>query len=328
MTSNGRWWTALAIGAAAAMLAAAAPAPARAELRIEKHLALAPGGRLIVKSEIGSVTVRGGAASGAAVLLTSDRDDLEQTYDLRFEEIPGGAQIVVERRNRGWFWFGGWSGWRGRVAMTVSVPRATAASVHASGGHVEVSGLEGETELSSSGGGVRANDLAGKLAARSSGGAVEVRGMRGDVHLSSSGGPVRAFAVRGAVEARSSGGRVEIQDVAGNVHAGSSGGGVSIGGAAGRVDTSSSGGSVRVSFSPGNAHGGDIWSSGGGVEVHVDPAVGLNLDASASGGSVHCDLPVTVQGKISSHSLHGVLKGGGEPLHVRSSGGGVRIGSL
>ena len=326
MTSKGRWRMALAAGVAAGMLAAAAPA--RADLRIEKHLALAPGGRLIVKSEIGSITVRGGAASGAAVLVTSDRDDLERTYVLRFEEIPGGAQILIERRSHGWSWFGGWSGWRGRVAIAVSVPRATAASVHASGGRVEVSGLDGDTDLGSSGGAVIANDLAGKLAARSSGGAVEVRDMRGDVHLSSSGGAVRAFAVKGAVEARSSGGRVELQDVAGNVHAGSSGGGVSIGGAAGRVDASSSGGSVRVSFSPGNAHGGDIWSSGGGVEVHLDPAVGLNLDASASGGSVYCDLPVTVQGKISHHSLHGVLKGGGEPLHLRSSGGGVRIGSL
>jgi hypothetical protein len=325
MTSNGRWWTALVIGIAAGTLAAA---PAHAELRIEKHLALAPGGRLIVKSEVGSVTVRGDAASGAAVVVTSDRDDLEHTYELRFEEIPGGAQIVVERRYHGWLWFGGWQGWRGRVAIAVSVPRATAASVHASGGRVEVSGLEGETDLSSSGGAVIANQLAGKLAARSSGGAVEVRDMRGDVHLSSSGGPVRAFAVRGAVEARSSGGGVEIQDVAGNVHAGSSGGSVSIGGAAGRVEASSSGGSVRVSFSPGNAHGGDIGSSGGAVEVHLDPAVGLNVDASASGGSVYCDLPVTVQGKISHHSLHGVLKGGGELLHLRSSGGGVRIGGL
>src|ERR1700687_5008247 len=84
----------------------------------------------------------------------------------------------------------------------------------------------------------------------------------------------------------------------------------------------------RSASPPGMAPGGDTGSSGGGVEVRVDPAVGLDVDAATSGGSVSCDLPVTVQGKISRHSLRGVLHGGGERLHVRSSGGGIRIGPL
>lgn len=108
----------------------------------------------------------------------------------------------------------------------------------------------------------------------------------------------------------------------------SSGGGVTIRGAGGRVAASSSGGPVAVSFAAGNARGGDIDSSGGGVEVRIDPAVGLDLDAATSGGSVACDLPLTVQGKMSRHSLRGVLHGGGERLHVRSSGGGIRIVAL
>jgi hypothetical protein len=40
---------------------------------------------------------------------------------------------------------------------------------------------------------------------------------------------------------------------------------------------------------------------------------------------VTCDVPVTVQGKISRSSIHGVIRGGGEKLTVRSSGGGVHI---
>ena len=324
-TTSRQWWRrlAMAAGLAAGMLAAH---PAHGDTRIEKHLALAPGGRLSVKTEVGRVVVRGGAASGATVVVTADRDDLDKDYEMTFETGPGEARVVVKRRGRGWSWFDGWRSWRGHVEVEVSVPRATAVSVQASGGGIDVSGLAGDTELSSSGGGVAAHDLAGRLEARSSGGAVEVRELRGDLHLTSSGGGVRAAAVAGAVEAWSSGGGVHLEQVAGSVRAKSSGGGVTIRDAGGRVEAWSSGGSVAVSFAAGNAQGGDISSSGGGVEVRLDPAVGLDLDAASSGGSVSCDLPVTVQGKISRASLHGVLGGGGARLHLHSSGGGIRIG--
>jgi hypothetical protein len=319
------WMVALTMGLGAGLLAAA---PVQGATRIEKHLALAPGGRLIVKTEVGSVVVRGDAASGATVVVSSDRDDLEKDYQLTFDATAGQAQVVVKRRHAGWSWFGGWGLWRGRTEIAVSVPRATSASVHASGGRIEVSGLQGETDLGSSGGSVHVRDLAGKLDARSSGGRIEASELRGDVRLHSSGGSVHASSVQGTVVAGSSGGGVHLERISGNVHASSSGGGVTVREAGGRVEASSSGGRVVVSFAPGNAHGGDIGSSGGGVVVRLDANVSLNLDASSSGGSVTCDLPVTVQGKVSRHSLHGNLRGGGERLHLQSSGGGIRIAAL
>jgi putative adhesin len=321
-------WRLAAAGLGTAAMMAGTAGPVQGAVRVEKHLALAPGGRLTVSTEVGSVVVRGDAASGAAVVVTSDRDDLDREYEMSFAATPGQAQVIIKRRHRDWSWFEGWQHWRGRVEIAVDVPRATAVSVRASGGRVEASGLEGDTELSSSGGSVVAHELAGKLVAHSSGGAVEVRDLRGDLHLSSSGGRVRATSVQGAVDAQSSGGSVQLEQVAGSVRADSSGGSVTVRGAGGRVEASSSGGPVAVSFAAGNAHGGNIGSSGGSVEVRVDPAVGLDVDAATSGGSVSCDLPVTVQGKISRHSLRGVLHGGGERLHVRSSGGGIRIAPL
>jgi hypothetical protein len=42
---------------------------------------------------------------------------------------------------------------------------------------------------------------------------------------------------------------------------------------------------------------------------------------------VNSDVPVTIQGKIESHSLRGDMNGGGPILRLRSSGGGVRIAS-
>jgi len=57
----------------------------------------------------------------------------------------------------------------------------------------------------------------------------------------------------------------------------------------------------------------------------VDPAANIDLDAGTSSGSVHCDIPVTVQGKVSGDSLHGKVHGGGPLLRARSSGGGITI---
>jgi DUF4097 and DUF4098 domain-containing protein YvlB len=317
---------AMAVGIGAGLLIAA---PAVAGTRIERHLALEPGGRLIVESDIGDVAVRGDAASGAAVLLTSDRDDLEKDYEMAFEARPGEAQITIKRRHSG-AWLS-WSGWNHRqeaTAIRVSVPRTTAARVRLRGGDIDVSGLAGAAELRSSGGSIAIHDLTGKVDARSSGGNLEARNIHGDAHLESSGGNVGAIAVAGGVDAASSGGNLHLEQVAGDVRGRSSGGDVTVQAAGGRVIASSSGGEVRVSFAAGNARGGEISSSGGGVKVRVDPAVGLTLDAYSSGGSVECSLPVTVQGKLSAHHLKGVLKGGGERLMLRSSGGGVHLDRL
>jgi hypothetical protein len=322
---NQRWIVTVALGVGAGLLAAP---PVQGATRIEKRLALASGGRVIVRTDVGSVSVRGDATTGATVLLTADRDDFEKDYEVRFEATAGQAQVIVKRRRSAWSWFGDWGIWRGKVEIAISVPHASSTSVRASGGRIEVSGLEGDSDLGSSGGSIHARDLAGKLEAHTSGGGIEVTDLRGDVRLRSSGGTVRAASVRGTVSAESSGGGVHLERISGDLRASSSGGGITVRDAGGRVEASSSGGSVRIGFAPGNAHGGDIESSGGGVEVRLDPGVGLSLDAASSGGSVTCELPVIVQGTISRHSLHGVLRGGGERLHLYSSGGGIRVAAL
>ena len=70
-----------------------------------------------------------------------------------------------------------------------------------------------------------------------------------------------------------------------------------------------------------------VSSSGGSVRTEIDPAARVSIDASASGGSVNSDVPVTIQGNLENDSRRGDMNGGGPLLRLRSSGGGVRIGS-
>lgn len=264
-----------------------APALWAGEFRLEKHLPIAAGGSFSIASEAGGIDIRGGDGTEAVVVVTSNRDDFAEVYNLRFETpAPDRVEVVVERKSHGpSSWFEG----SHRTKVTVTLPKSVSAKLQSSGGGVDVAGLDGKVTAGSSGGGVHASHL---------GGAVE---------LSSSGGSISAEEIVGNLEAESSGGGIEVREAHGTVVA------------------ESSGGAVSVVFAAGNAQGGNLSSSGGGVAARVDPAVGLEIDASSSGGAVDCDLPLTVRGKIGRDDVHGTLNGGGPLLKLRSSGGGIDI---
>lgn len=285
MHSRAPFSTVLAVSAAFALTA-----PALA-FELEKRLPLAAGGTAVVRSEAGSVKVRGADISEAIAVVRSNRADFEKKYVVRLETpSPDRIEVIVESRSHGIFNFDG--GGNSKTEVEVTLPKSAAAEVESSGGSVEISGVDGTVRAESSGGGVHAENLGGAANLSSSGGSVQVEGIAGDLEASSSGGGVR------------------------------------ISGAGGRVVADSSGGAVSVAFAAGNARGGDLDSSGGGVAVSVDAGVGLEIDASSSGGSVDCELPVTVRGRVDRDSIHGKLNAGGNVLKLRSSGGGVSISAL
>ena len=267
-----------------------AAAAAAAPFRLEKRLPLAAGGSFALSSEAGGVEVRGGDVAEAQILVTSNRDDFAELYDVRFATPrPDRIEVVIEKKSRGPAgWFGGGSG---RTEVQVTLPRGVSAEIESSGGGIDIA------------------DLDGKVTAESSGGSVEVRNLGGAAVLSSSGGAIAGDNIAGDVDASSSGGGVERRE------------------AHGRVVAESSGGAVSVSFAAGNGRGGDLSSSGGGVAAAVDPTVGLEIDASSSGGSVACTLPLTVRGRVGRNEVHGTLNGGGPRLVLDSSGGGIAIGA-
>lgn len=328
MTGSAVDWTdALArcvFGAVLGAMLLLVAAPASAQFKLERRLALDPGGAFTLASDSGSVIVTGDSTSGAVVTITSASTDFEKRYELTFEETPGAAKLTIKRRG-GWTnnLFGGFRGESAKIA--VHVPRKASVIVGTSGGGVQVSTLTGDAKVSSSGGGLEVRDVEGRVDADTSGGSIEVRRVRGPVTADTSGGGITIADVGGDVRADTSGGGIEIEGVNGNVRARTSGGGVRVRGAGGQVDAESSGGPVTVAFAPGNGRGGSLSTSGGGVRAEVDPAVALSIDASTSGGAVTSDVPITVRGRIANDALSGDLNGGGPVLKMRSSGGGIRI---
>ena len=271
-----------------------------ADSRMEKTLTLAPGGEFALRSDTGSVTVTGSSASGAKIVITSNRDDLQSLFNFDFTSSDGLAQVTVRKKFFQWF-----SGVK--LHFDVTVPSQTRVSIQTGGGSIQVSSLQGEQDLHTSGGSIGASDVRGRVVARTSGGSINLSEVTGNADVGTSGGSITVNSLNGSLQANTSGGPIRIQGITG------------------RAVAHTSGGSIRVGFAPGNNQGGDLETSGGSIRVSLDPTSNLDIDASTSGGSVSTDLPLRVQGKISRSSLHGTLGSGGQALRLHTSGGSIHL---
>jgi hypothetical protein len=275
-----------------------------ASSRIERTLKLDPNGRFVLESDVGSVTLAGTSSSGARVVITSDRDDLEGLYNIDFEANPGSASVTVRRKDHF-----GWSE-HASVHFEIEVPSRTQTEIRTGGGSIRLSNLRGDSELKTSGGSIDVSGLNGRLDARTSGGSIHLQEVDGDARLDTSGGKIDVASLDGSLTAHTSGGPIHIDRVTGYVEA------------------RTSGGPISVNFGRGNTRGGVLETSGGSIEAQLDRSANLEIDASTSGGSVTSDLPIRVVGKISSSSLHGSLGSGGETLRLHTSGGSIHIRAL
>jgi DUF4097 and DUF4098 domain-containing protein YvlB len=305
------------------LLSWVAVAPAWAEFRLERRLALAPGGSFTLETHVGSVELVGDSPSGVTVTITSTRDDLDDRLSFNFEEQPGRVRVTAKRTRGVTDWLFDWRSF-GRVRFTVHVPGRTDVSVGTSGGELHVSRLEGPARLRTSGGRVRVEDVAGDVNANTSGGSIRVERVRGSVDVGTSGGAIEVATIAGPVRAGTSGGSITIAATSGDVSAETSGGRIQVQGAGGHVRAHTSGGPISVNFAAGNARGGDLSTSGGGVTAAVDPRAALTIDASTSGGGVSTDLALTTR-NFSRNSVRGDLNGGGSSLRLRTSGGAIQI---
>jgi len=279
--------------------------PALAKSRIEKSLTLEPKGRFVLDTDGGSVDVTGVAASGARIVITSNRDDLGDLFDFNFEGSASEARVTARRRH-------GAIEWHKNVSLhyEIEVPKETSTEIRTGGGGIKLEGLRGESQLKTSGGPIEVTGLDGNLQAETSGGPIRLREVTGDARIGTSGGPIEVNSLDGSLRAHTSGGPIRIDRVTGHLEA------------------KTSGGSVYANFGRGNAHGGDLETSGGSIEVALDSSVNLDLDAETSGGTISSELGVRMVGKISTSNWHGTIGSGGELLKLRTSGGNIRIRGL
>jgi hypothetical protein len=266
---------------------------------IEEEVPVEPGGTLYVDLDRGSVCVE-----------SHDADTVRVAGDARgwsasmarfvLEKVGSDVQLDLS--------FGGWL--RGlflpaRVEVVVWVPRRYSVEVGTRGGRIQARNIGGRVGLDTSGGHIRLSNVDGPALLRTSGGHVEIEDVRGDLRARTSGGHIRARQVRGNAEARTGGGRIELEDIGGE------------------VDARTSGGRISVSFR--EEPWGRAETSGGSIEVSFRKGTGAELDARTSGGRIEVDSSIRIEGRRERSRIVGRLNDGGAPLHLRTSGGSIRL---
>ena len=316
------------------LFAGAAVADADAEDHVERSFHVAPGGRLTIDADRGSIEVR--TADRELVDVKIERkvrrngkwsvEELLEDFTITFDQRDDGITIRAKYDKKD---LRRWSRERNRlrVKFLITVPQRYNVDLKTSGGGISVADLEGEVRSQTAGGGLRIGRIRGPVWGRTAGGSIELEGAVGNTDLKTSGGGIGIGRVEGAVEAKTAGGSIRIDKATGSVNAKTSGGNITVEEVMGDINAKTLGGSVKAYISGQPEGDCSLSTSGGSVTAYLDGDIAMNVDARTTGGRVSTDVPITtvVQGKLRKNRLQGAINGGGPLLKLHTFGGSIHL---
>jgi hypothetical protein len=308
-----------------------ATAMASTEEHLAKSFAVQSDGKLVVEVDMGSIQVATNGGKEVQVDVwrkigrtrKADEEAYLKEHPVLFSQ--DGNTITVRCRNKS---NSSWN-FTGRnqneAKYLITVPAQFNARLGTSGGGISVKDLIGEVKAETSAGGLEFFRLRGPLDGSTSGGGVHVTDCEGKLRVETSAGGITVTGGSGSLKADTSGGPVEVTKFHGPANLQTSAGGITIEGVTGEIRGETSGGGIRASLPSPIIAPVKLETSAGGITVRVPSNAAFDLDAITSAGSVSSDLPVTVPGKQEHDHLKGTVNGGGKPIVLRTSGGGIHL---
>ena len=125
---------------------------------------------------------------------------------------------------------------------------------------------------------------------------------------------------------KSTNGGVSIRDVEGRLEFTTTNGGVKLANIGGDVRGRTTNGGVDIELDgvSWRGEGLDVQTSNGGVKIAIPDDYSAQLQVGTTNGGMNSDFPMTVKGRL-NRDIDATLGGGGAPIRVRTSNGGVRI---
>ncbi|KAA3619673.1 MAG: hypothetical protein DWQ05_02815 [Calditrichaeota bacterium] len=220
-----------------------------------------------------------------------------------------GPNIIVQRRG------GGHGVFR---SFTIKVPNRYNIKLKTSSGEIEVSDVEGKSDINTTGGDIRISRCNGIIDARTSGGDVELTSIRASVEINTAGGNIELNGIDGEIEAATSGGYIELNNTTQQARIRTSGGDLLIKNAKGEINGRTSGGSIRAENCEKDLK---IRTSGGNISLTNTAG---QVQGYTSGGDIdgkklfgECDLS-TSGGEIE-------LKDVRAPVLAKTMGGNIDV---
>ncbi|KPM47624.1 DUF4097 family beta strand repeat-containing protein [Jiulongibacter sediminis] len=300
---------------------------------------------LDVKTSGGGITVYGTNDSETVVqvfiksnngkeLSQSEIEDHLKDYTLEINR-EGQTLVCMAQNNRKNNWKNGLS-----ISFKVYAPEQLDTDLLTSGGGIRMKNLEGNLRFATSGGGLELVELRGNVKGRTSGGGIKIKDSEDIIDLATSGGGIMAENVAGQVKLSTSGGGIKLYDMYGMISATTSGGSILVEGLEGELKTGTSGGSIRLADISGSVKastsGGSInadirevgeylvlHSSGGGIDVDLPFDKGMDLDIK--GNRVTMNNYRNFDGRKDKDRIVGTINGGGAEVSISTSSGSVNI---
>ncbi|MGE0866312.1 MAG: DUF4097 domain-containing protein [Vicinamibacterales bacterium] len=134
---------------------------------------------------------------------------------------------------------------------------------------------------------------------------------------------------RNDLDLNANNGGINITGVTGDIKFDTTNGGVRLTDLAGRVNGSTRNGGLTVNLggTSWDGEGIDVETSNGGVTVAVPDGYNAQLETRTVNGGFRSDIPLTIQGELSSRrGVSAQLGSGGPTVRVRTTNGGLKIG--
>lgn len=181
-----------------------------------------------------------------------------------------------------------------------------------------------------------------RIAANTGSGGIDIQGFQGRLSADTGSGDVSLRDIGAEVRSHTGSGRILAENVGAPFVASTGSGDMDVSlNSAGDVDVHTGSGGIRVDHANGSLRArtgsGDVKANGtpasnwfvqtgsGAVTLRLADATNFDLEASTGSGDLHLAKPVTVQGKLSKHEIHGKVGNGGPKVEVHTGSGDIEI---
>jgi len=190
--------------------------------------------------------------------------------DIETQDIGGTASLVTEGGNIR-------TGRIGVIGFRNAAQGRPLAKLSTQGGHIQVQEVAGNLDAFTAGGHIVAGNISGDAVLRSGGGHIRAGQISGRAQLETDGGNITLKQAGSFVSVRTGGGQIDFGEVRGSVRAQTGGGGIRIITVSGPMEVESNGGSICLTRVAGAVQ---AATAGGTIQAWINP------DATSSGGKV------------------------------------------
>jgi len=301
-----------------------------------------------VKTSGGSIAVTGGNAADAHVEVyinpnngngetLSKAEISKRLEDYTLDVSLNGTELEVMAKPKS-----NLMNWRRSLSISfkVFVPKEVSSNLTTSGGSINLNNLTGEQNFGTSGGSLTVNQLSGNIKGHTSGGSINVSNSQKNIDLRTSGGSITAENCQGTISLTTSGGSLHLTNLNGTINARTSGGSINGDHVLGELITGTSGGSINLkamacsletSTSAGSTHvemaqlGKYVKINGSVGHVDLQLPTGKGLDLDLHGNRITTNVSGNFNGEKDNSRMVGQLNGGGIPVTVSTSIGGINV---